>query len=51
MLLLLTSLGIQMTAAVAAVVLIRFTTLWFGSLLGFVFMGGWYLFNQNPGGG
>ena len=43
MLLLLTTLGINPTAAVAPVVLVRFSTLWFGSLLGFVFMGGWLL--------
>lgn len=43
MLLMLTTLRISPAAAVAPLVLIRFSTLWFGSLVGFGFMGGWWL--------
>jgi uncharacterized protein (TIRG00374 family) len=43
MLLMLSSLGIHPATAVAPVVLLRFSTLWFGSLLGFCFMGIWWL--------
>jgi uncharacterized membrane protein YbhN (UPF0104 family) len=43
MLLMLSGLGIKPATAVAPVVLLRFSTLWFGSLLGFCFMGIWWL--------
>jgi len=47
MLLMLSSLGISPATAVAPVVLLRFSTLWFGSLLGFGFMGIWWLFIES----
>ena len=43
MLLLLTVSGVESGAAVPPVVLFRFSTLWLVSLLGFVFMGVWWL--------
>jgi uncharacterized membrane protein YbhN (UPF0104 family) len=50
MLLLLSALGVDGAAAVAPVVLIRFSTLWLVSLLGFVFMGlWWWLVERRPG--
>ncbi len=42
MLLLLSALGVEVAAAVPPVVLIRFSTLWLVSLLGFGFMGLWW---------
>jgi uncharacterized membrane protein YbhN (UPF0104 family) len=43
MLVLLNALGVAAAAAVAPVVLVRFSTLWLVSLLGFAFLGAWWL--------
>lgn len=49
MLLLLTALGANTASAVAAILLVRFSTLWLISLLGFGFMGVWWLTAEQRG--